>query len=335
MWQIGIIGAGSYGEQHAKSIAALDKGKVVAASRTNVQALAEFTAQYGGTGYANYRTLLEDPAVNVVVIATPHHLHTDIAIAAARAGKHILLEKPMAPTLAECHQIARAADEHGVQLMLGHVNHFAQAYQVAKTVLDSGEMGQVVLGTATMQKYWMESNRRDWHLDRSTGGGVWMTVGVHPLDRLVWLTGQSVTSVSAQFSTTFYPQQADDTGMAFLRFDQGAAATIVSVGYNDGAPKHLTELVCSKGMLTIDYNEGVKIGRGERWQTVPESVPTGDWMAEALTEEWRGFLAALDSGAKPPVDAEYALHIMEVLFAAEESSRTQHEIAITSTWPRG
>ncbi|NOG50727.1 MAG: Gfo/Idh/MocA family oxidoreductase [Chloroflexi bacterium] len=125
-------------------------------------------------------------------------------------------------------------------MMLGHVNHFAPAYRVAKSILESGEMGEVVLGTATMQKQWMESNRREWHLDRSVGGGVWLTVGVHPVDRMTWLIGSPVTQVSAQLSTRFYDQQADDTGMAFLRYASGAAGTVVSVGYSDGAPKHLT-----------------------------------------------------------------------------------------------
>ena len=196
MWRIGIIGAGHYGEAHAQAIAQLDDAVLVAASRTNAEALAAFTARYGGVGYTDYAQLLNDPAVDVVVIATPHHLHTHVAIEAARAGKHILLEKPMAPTLPECQQIADAAHEAGVSLMLGHVNHFAPAYVAAKAILDSGEMGEVVLGTATMQKQWMEPNRRSWHLDRAEGGGVWMTVGVHPLDRMTWLINAPVTSVA-------------------------------------------------------------------------------------------------------------------------------------------
>lgn len=335
MWRIGIIGAGSYGELHAQAIATLDNAVVTAASRTNASALEEFTTRYGGTGYPNYMDLLSDPAVDAVVIATPHDRHTEIAVLAAQAGKHILLEKPMAPTLAECRQIAGAAQDAGVQLMLGHVNHFVQAYQVAKSVLDSGEMGDVVMGTATMQKYWMESNRRDWHLDRKSGGGVWMTVGVHPLDRLMWLVDSPVTSVSAQFGTRFNEQRADDAGMAFLRFENGAVGNVVSVGYVEGAPKHLTELVCTRGMLNVDYAAGVTIGRQERWQTIPDSMPAGNWMAEALVNEWRGFLHALDTGSAPPVAADFALHVMQVLFAAEESSAQRREVPVNPEWRPG
>lgn len=332
MWGIGIIGAGSYGAQHAEAIAALDNARVVASSRTNAAALAEFTAQYGGTGYTDNAALLADPAVDAVVIATPHHLHTQVALDAAAAGKHILLEKPMAPTRDECRQIIAATRQAGVKLMIGHVNHFAPAYAAAKQLIDSGEMGEIIHGLATMQKFWFESNRREWHLDRSTGGGVWMTVGIHPLDRLTWLVDHPVVTVSAQFSTRYHDQAADDVGMAFLRYANGAAGTIVSTGYTQGAPKHLTELTCTKGMVNVDYAAGVSIGRDDQWRTLPETVPQGNWMHEALVGEWRGFLSAIEADTETPVSGEFAAHIMDVIFSAEESSQQRRELAVNSTW---
>ena len=334
MWRIGIIGAGDYGQQHAKALAELSNAKLVAASRTNPEALNEFVSTYGGTGYTNYQGLLNDKRVDIVMIATPHHLHKDIAIATAQAGKHILLEKPFATTLAECELIIQAVQDADVKFMVGHVNHFVPAYQVAKEILESGEMGDVVLGLATMQKYWMESNRRNWHLDRDMGGGVWLTVGIHPLDRMTWLIDSPVTSVSAQFSTNFHEQRADDTGMAFLRYASGAVATVVSTGYQTGVPKHLTELTCTKGMMNIDYTRGVSIGQGETWRTIRESIPSNDWMHMALVEEWRQFLQSIDDDTTTPVSADFARHIMDVIFTAEQSSQEQREIKVTTTWDK-
>lgn len=326
---IGIIGAGDYGAQHARALSAIPGAHVAAASRTNADALAEFVAEFGGQGFTDYRDLLAQPHIDTVVIATPHHHHTEIALAAAQAGKHILLEKPMAPTLAECDQILASARAAGVTLMLGHTNRFASTYRLAKALIESGEMGQVVQGTAAMQKFWFEPNRRGWHLDRASGGGVWLTVGIHPLDRLMWLIGSPVVAVSARFGTYFHPQmQADDTGMAFLRFADGAAGLVISTGYAIGAPKHATELTCTKGMLTIDYATGVQIGREDRWQTVPESVPQGNWMHEALIAEWQGLLDAIDSGVEPPVSGAQARATMEVVFAAERSSAEDREIRL-------
>lgn len=327
MVNIGIIGAGSYGAQHARALAELDNARLTAASRTNAAALAQFTGEFGGTGYTDYRDLLADAAVQAVVIATPHHLHTSVVEDAARAGKDILLEKPMAPTLDECDRILDAVREAGVRLMVGHTNQFARAYRTAKDILESGEMGEVILGLSTMSKFWYEPNRRAWHLTSDTGGGMWMTAGIHCLDRMTWLVGSRVRSVAAHLDTRYHDQQADDVGMIFLRYDNGAAGTVVSVGYADGAPKHLTELTCTKGMMNVDYTGGVTLGRGEKWTPVPDSGGQ-DWMHEALVNEWTAFLQMVEDDAPSPVPGAYARHIMATVLAAAESSRTQREVVV-------
>ena len=324
---VGIIGAGWFGERHAEAMAALDDVRLVAASRTDPAALADFTARYGGRGYTDYTELLADPAVDAVVIATPHHLHTAPVEAAARAGKHMLLEKPMAPTLAECDRIIEVAAEAGVTLMLGHTSQFAPAYRLAKEMLDAGEVGEIVLGISTMSKFWFEPNRRDWHLDRETGGGMLLSAGMHCLDRLTWLVGSPVARVAAQLTTRFHEQAADDAGLIFLRYANGVAGTVVSVGYREGAPKHLTELTCTRGMLTVDYTSGVTVGRNGQWQQVPDSAGE-EWMHQALIAEWRGFAGAVRHGTEPPVTGAYGRHIMAAIFAAEESSRRREEIAV-------
>jgi len=324
---VGIIGAGFFGEKHAEAIAELPDVRLVAASRTNRTALQAFSQRFGTRGYPNYRDLLDDQQVDVVTIATPHHLHSEIAVQAAKAGKHILLEKPMAPSLEECDRILEAVAEAKVKLMVGHVNHFARAYRIAKELIDSGEMGDVVLGVSTMSKYWVEPNRRPWHLDRATGGGMWLTAGIHCLDCLTWLVGSPVRSVCAQFDTRFHDQQADDIGMVFLRYANGAVGTVVSTGYRTGAAKHFTELTCTKGMLNIDRSTGVTIGRDEQWHAVPESG-SANTMHEALVGEWRAFLQAIELEREPPVSGSYARHIMAAAFAAEESSRLKKEVLV-------
>src|SRR5690606_17234567 len=140
--------------------------------------------------------------------------------------------------------------------------------------------------------------------------------------------GSPITQVSAQFGTRYHQQQADDTGLIFVRYANGVAGTIVSVGYSIGAPKHLTELTCTKGMLNIDYVSGVSIGRDEKWQPVPNSG-LQDWMHEALVREWEAFIRAVCHGEPPAVSGEYARHIMAAVFAAEESSRMQREVSVS------
>jgi len=324
---IGIIGAGNFGEQHAKAIEEQPNAQVVAASRTNTEALEAFNNQFGSRGYIDYHDLLADPEVDAVVIATHHHLHTDAVLAAAQARKHILLEKPMALSLKECDQMIAATRRVDVKFMIGHNLRFNPAYIKTSEIIASGEIGEIVHGISTMSKRWINPNRRAWHLDRSLGGGMWLTIGVHAVDGLTWLMGSQVQSVSAQLDTCFHDQQADDVGVAFLRYANGAVGTVISAGFETGVKKFSTELTCTKGVLKVVDDTHVFIGQDERWQQVTDNDDQ-DWMGASLVNEWRAFLSAIETNTEPPVNGEFARHIMAVVFAAEESSRARQEVVV-------
>jgi phthalate 4,5-cis-dihydrodiol dehydrogenase len=330
MINVGIIGAGFWGEKHADAIQQLPGVRLVASNRTNSAALQSFTDKYGGRGYTRYQDLLKDKEVEAVVITTPHHLHTQILVEAAQAGKHILLEKPMAPNLEECDRMIQAAREHSVTFMVGHTNHFVPVYMTVKRLLESGEFGDPVMIVDRTLKRWWAPNRRDWHLDRDLGGGMWMTIGVHNVDRMVWLTGSRVQSVSAHLDTCFHNQRADDIGSAFLRFENGIAGTAITVGYKTGAPCFDTEIVCTNGLIRVDKMGGVSIAQDETWRRLPQNRQVGpdSWMEEAMIFEWQAFLSAIETGEQPEVTGEFARHIMAVIFAAEQSSKEKREISV-------
>lgn len=327
MLGVGIIGAGFFGQRHARTLQGIAGAELVAVSRREPAALRDLASRLGVRGYTDWRALLDDPRVNAVVVSTPHDAHTQIAVQAARTGRHLLVEKPLALTLADCDAIIAAARASGVQLMVGHVSQFARAYRKAREILRAGEIGDLVCGSSRMLKPWMEPNRRPWHLEPATGGGMWLTAGMHCLDRMTWLAGSEVRSVSARFAARFHDQRADDAGIVFLRYANGCFATVESIGYRTGVTDHGTECVCTAGLMRIDYQAGVRIGRNESWTAVAESG-SPDWLDEALAEEWRAFVAAVGSGGPSPVPGEYARHIMSVVLAAQESSRTGAEIEI-------
>ena len=325
---VGIIGAGFFGDLHAQALGRLDDARLVAACRSDAPALDGFVERHGGRPYTVYQDLLDDGDVEAVVIATPHATHAEITLAALRAGKQVLLEKPMAVSLAECDAIVEAGAAASRVVMVGHITHFSRAFRMAKELLQSGELGDPVAGYSSMRKMWMEPNRRSWHLDRAQGGGVLLTGGIHAVDRLTWLMGADVASVSASLATRFYEQEADDCGVLFLRHANGAAGVVFSVGYAHGAPNHETEIVCTRGVLRVHSVKGVSVGRGEQWHEVPES---GDrsWMQEALELEWRDFAHSVRTGERPAITAEFGRHVMSVLFAAEASSHQRAEVRVS------
>lgn len=324
---IGLIGAGHFGAVHARAIAAIDHVRLVAVCREDANAAAAFAAEHGGRAYSDWRALVADAAVDVVVIATPHHLHTEMAIAAAEAGKHILLEKPMAPTVVECDAINAAVARAGVKLMIGHVMHFALPCLKAKEVLASGRLGRPILGSSWMLKLWMESNRRPWHLAKASGGGMLMTAGIHALDRLMWLMDGDVAGVQALNGAFFHDQEADDSALMLLRFADGRIGQVASVGYRDGAVTFAMDLVCENGSVRIDFDRGVEIGQGAHWTPVAGSHDPANWMQRAVEGEWRAMAAAIRDGAAVPVDGHYGRAVIATIAAAAEAARLRREIA--------
>lgn len=324
---IGIIGAGHFGAVHARAIAATQGLRVAAICREDAAAAQVFAHEHGGHAHTDWRAVLDDSAVDAVVIATPHHLHAEMAVAAAQAGRHVLLEKPMAPTLAECDAINAAVAKAGVKLMVGHVMHFARPCLVAREILDGGTLGRPVLGSSWMIKLWMEANRRPWHLSHSSGGGMLMTAGIHALDRLVWLMGGEVAAVSALSGALFHQQEADDSALMLLRFTDGRIGQVASVGYRDGAVGFAMDLVCEGGTLRIDFEHGVSIGRGGSWTPIAHSADP-DWMQRAVEAEWRAMAAAIEANAPVPVDGTYARHLIACLDAAGRANAERREITL-------
>jgi phthalate 4,5-cis-dihydrodiol dehydrogenase len=265
----------------------------------------------------------------VVVIATPHHLHMPMAIAAAEAGKPTLLEKPMARTAAECTAILQAAEQGGAVLMIGQLLHFALPSLVARAVLEAGELGRPLTGMSTLVKLWMEPNRRPWHLKPACGGGMLMTAGIHALDLLVWFMGTSVGSVFAATGTLMHAQAADDSALLLLRFVDGRFGQVSSIGYRDGAVSYGMDLVCERGTLRIDFARGVSIGRGGEWTALANSTEP-DWMLRALEREWRAMLAAVRGGGPLPVSGAYGRHLIACIEAALQSSRERREVPVAS-----
>ena len=273
MLGVGILGAGFFGAYHARAVAAVQDTRVVAVCADEMPLAEAFAAEHGGRPYRDHRAMLDDKSVDAVAITAPHHLHCRLAVAALEAGKHVLLEKPMALSVAECSRIIAAAVTSRRKLMVGQIMHFVWPCLVAREILDRGELGRPVTGSSALLKTWMESNRRGWHLDPATGGGMLMTAGIHALDQLVWLMDGRVRSVSAAVGTSFHDQKADDNAMMLLRFPTAASGRWPASVFAT-APAVRCRPRLRAWNARIDPECGVAVGRGGSGLTSPSFLAT-------------------------------------------------------------
>jgi predicted dehydrogenase len=326
MHRIGIIGAGFIGEGHAEAIAVVPGLELAAASRTRRSELDAFVARFGGVGFTDYRQILERRDIDAICIALPHQMHIEAVELAAAAGKHIMLEKPMALTPAHCERILAVVAQARVKLMLAHTTRFIPVCARVKALLASGALGEVVAGRTAMIKQWEVPNRRPWHRDRALGGGMWMTNGVHLVDRMMWYVDRPVHSVRAILATRAHTQTADDVATAFLTFEGGAAVALFLYGYRSGADDQETEILATEGNLRFELSTGLHIGRRNRWELVEGT--TGPWKPPAMLGQWEAFRRYLDDETDSPVSGAVGYAVMRVVFAAEESSRCGREVIL-------
>jgi predicted dehydrogenase len=320
---VAIIGAGSFGGQHARALTNLPGIRLVAASARTPDRLSRFTAEFGGRGYRDYRDLLADPAVDAVCIVLPNDLHAEAAVAAARAGKAIMVEKPMASSLADCDRIVDVVGETGVPFMVAHPYRFMRAYQEAIRLVREGAIGRPVVGTAAMVKDWTFSLREPWHL--APGGGMWLTNGCHLVDRLCLLLDAAPKDVRAVVGPRFHPQEADDVGIGLIAFEGGAVGVARAIGYKAGARDDWTEVQGTEGALRVNHTDGLFIARDDRWEPVlPEPSP----LLDALRAEWEAFLPHARGEASSPVPAEYGRLVTATVLAGAASSESGQVVPI-------
>ena len=270
--KVGIIGLGGIARSHCDAISHLDQVEVVAVADLFEEKRREYMDKYHiPKGYSTHHELLDDADVDAVAIVLGHQLHHQLTIDACRAGKHVLVEKPMAINLEQCDAMVAAAAENNVKLMVGLSQHFYSTSLKAKEILDSGQLGPVITAVSYMSKNWNFAGRRPQYRSRFHGGGMWLTNGVHVVDRLTWVMASQAASVSAAIGTRAHYQAADDSATAFIRYKNGLAGTAVAVGFADGAPNFECQVICANGSLRFSQHgeKYVKVGQGDTWGRHP------------------------------------------------------------------
>ncbi len=335
----GIIGCGMIANFHARAIGELRGAKLIGCFNHRAKKAEDLAAKFGCQAYATLDDLLADPKIQIVTICTPSGAHAEPAIAAAKAGKHVIVEKPLEITLKRCDAIIRACEQNGVTLATIFPSRFHAASQQMHDAVAAGRFGRPTLAEAyvkwhrTQAYYDSGAWRGTWQLD---GGGALMNQAIHSVDLINWLMGP-VVEVSAYTATLAHERiQVEDTAVATLRFANGALGVIeASTAAYPGYLKRI-EIHGSAGSAAIEEEDIVAWdfadkARGDaavkRRMQLRASGGGGasDPAAighQAHAAQFRDLLEALRDGRPPAIDGREGRLAVEIILAIYKSAET-------------
>ena len=229
--RIGVAGLGRAFTLMLPTFVADPRVRLVAAADPQAPARAQFVRDFGAPAYESVEALCADPQVEVVYVATPHGLHADHVALAAAAGKHLLVEKPLAITLAQCTRMMDAVASAGVQMVVGHSHSFNLPVLRTLALIQSGRYGAVRMLTALNFTDFLYRPRRPEELDTAVGGGVIHSQAAHQIDILRLLGGGLVETVFAHTGNWDAERPTEGAYQALLRFRGGAFASATYSGY--------------------------------------------------------------------------------------------------------
>jgi phthalate 4,5-cis-dihydrodiol dehydrogenase len=230
--KIGMIGIGVGGAEILPAMEAMETLELVAGADVVPETLERFKARYPTTKtYLSAEELCRDPNVEAVWVSTPNRFHTEHTILAANHGKHVVVEKPMAITLADAERMVEAADKNGIKLLAGHTRAFTLPIRAMRRVIASGKYGRLRALNIWAYSDWMLRPRTADELDLAQGGGIPYRQGPHQVDTVRLLGGGMLRSVRAQVGQWLPERPIPGYYAAFLDFEDGTPATIVHNGY--------------------------------------------------------------------------------------------------------
>ena len=229
--KLGIAGLGRGFTVMLPTLAAHPKLEVAAAVDTRASALTRFEADFGGTAYGSVEAMCADPALDAIYVATPHQFHADHAVIAARAGKHVLVEKPMALALNDCTRMIEAARAAGVFLLVGHSHSYDAPIAAARRLIAGGDYGAPRLITGINYTDFIYRPRRPEELDTARGGGVVFSQAAHQIDIARLLAGGMAETVYAATGNWDPARPTEGAYSAMIKFANGAVANLTYGGY--------------------------------------------------------------------------------------------------------
>jgi predicted dehydrogenase len=328
--KVGIVGVGFMGTTHAVGWANTPAEIVGFAAETEKEA-GSIAAQYQTNVYASLEEMLPD--VDVVDICSPTHLHYEMALKAAAAGKHVVCEKPLARTTQQAQKIVEACKKAGVQLLVAHVVRFFPEYALARAAVAEGQIGRPGVIRLHRGSYRPKKPAGNWFLDEVKSGGILMDLMIHDYDYACWVAGEA-ESVYAQRVTEHHIEAPVDYGLVILTHRSGALSHISGAwAYPPPTFRTRLEIAGDKGLIEFDSDGSAPIQNlilKTGSDTPDVGLPSSPVSESPYTTQIKEFYHALADGMPSRISAIDGLCAVQIAEAALESAHSGQPVKLHS-----
>ena len=341
----GIVGCGMISNFHARAIHDVRGAKLVACYDAVPASADRLAASTGCRAYYDLSRMLADPAVQVVTVATPSGAHAEPAVAAARAGKHVIVEKPLEITLGRCDKIIEECRKAGVVLSTIFPSRFHHSSIELKRAVDRGRFGRLTVGDAYVKWYRTQAYydsgawRGTWELD---GGGALMNQSIHSVDLLTWLMGP-VAEIRARFALLAHQRIAvEDAAIATVQFANGAVGVIeASTAVYPGYLKRI-EIHGSAGSAVMEEEDLIKWDFAKKLprdaaihRKMTEKVSGGGGAADPAAighhghaRQFQDVVHAIKKGTSPAIDGPEGRRSVEIILGVYRAAETGRAVTL-------
>jgi predicted dehydrogenase len=322
--RVGCIGMGWWSDVLADAVVRSGKLEIVACFTRSADKRKAFAAKYRCRPAPSYEALLADPSIEAIVNTTPNNVHLETTAAAAAAGKHVFLDKPIANTVADARALTDACRKAGVVLALGYQRRKEGHFRWVRAQIDAGAFGRLVNAEANISRDRLgQFDASSWRYTAAgMPGGVMLQIGIHYTDVLEYLLGP-IVAVSGRLAQLVLPGDNPDVASMVLEHEGGAISTL-NASYASASEYYLMNVYGKEASAYYDLHQGLRFLQRGATKADPIACGKNDTIVEELEE----FAAAVRGQGRPEMDGEAATRSLAVLRAGIQSARDGRRVTV-------
>ncbi|MCU7942723.1 MAG: Gfo/Idh/MocA family oxidoreductase [Candidatus Thiodiazotropha sp. (ex Cardiolucina cf. quadrata)] len=337
--RIGVVGAGAIAQRNARDTVASGVATIAGVFDINHKAARDMARDLSAPFFSSYEDMLKSEAVDAVLLSVPHHLHRSMTVQAAEAGKHVLVEKPIANTLSEAEEMIKACNANGVKMTVNYSFRYLPKILKAKQLIDDGALGEITGFQTCIQQYknrgyWTGASSNspdDWRASKAKcGGGFLIMTACHNVDYLYYISGLKGTRVYSEYATLGSPAEVEDIISISYRMGERAVGSFSASSIMRGMEQKEERIWGTNGSLLI-HPEGLEMystrpidgkrpGKVHKFKKFPNISWTAEWV--------KGFVNAVRSDTMPPVSYVDAWENLAFITTAYQSMEERRALTV-------